>query len=643
MAMFPWDWAAIGTAALELLDTDAGRAFREGMTAQAVERSRRAWQRVEWAKEEEQYRSRLLPFVRTTRLLGNPKAIDIDALFSEVFVFGDVSAHIRSGDLRDPRRDGALLPRQPRERKSARQLVERGAHVYILGHPGAGKTTFLRYVAVLCCKGILESTPVYIELNDATTAVLARSNDGEVENAHRDKSGRMRLVRDAIDRAFGVCRVPDEALFVEALLARGRTILLLDGLDEVPVQDGVRDSVISEIRQLQRQYPNTQICLTCRLAASEYTFEHFSYAEIAPFTVEQQRTFISKWFVDDQVKRSVILGTWQNDSMAQLRDLGKTPLLLALICLSFDEVGHLPERHADLFREALDALFKRWDSSRSVKRDQFYGGLTPYRREQMVQEVAAELFVGGKYTFVLDDVRTLLWTWYRSIPELRGISREELQVEKVLRQIESQHGVIIQRYKDEFSFAHLSIQEFLCARSIREGHPERPLAKVATTWIFDPRWREVIIFTAGLLQDGSEFLRMLVESLRTFVARSEGVAATLREAEAVRFAASSTNAPLASGSKVAKAVLDLVERIDSLTWIGPSHPLRSRVLDFWAAFAAQPSVERECLEYVRVSQLIIDCAAVSTCPDVDELIAPLFTSTGEYVRWRTQGSAPSDR
>src|SRR5438067_6287634 len=42
-----------------------------------------------------------------------------------------------------------------------------------------------------------------------------------------------------------------------------------------------------------------------------------------------------------------------------LRDLARTPLLLTLLCLAFNETLTFPQRRVEIYEEALDALLKK--------------------------------------------------------------------------------------------------------------------------------------------------------------------------------------------------------------------------------------------------------------------------------------------
>ena len=161
----------------------------------------------------------------------------------------------------------------------------------------------------------------------------------------------------------------------------GKAVVLLDGLDEITEWQQKRAFAIREVTKFVKRYPDLQICMTCRIAASDYSFEAFDYVEIADFTRAQQKKFIEQWYGDDDERLGRFSTEWRKEHQRPLREIGKTPLLLALICLAFDETLQFPTRQVDLYLEATEALLKKWDSSRNIHRDNFYKNLPPSRRK----------------------------------------------------------------------------------------------------------------------------------------------------------------------------------------------------------------------------------------------------------------------
>jgi predicted NACHT family NTPase len=92
-----------------------------------------------------------------------------------------------------------------------------------------------------------------------------------------------------IDRQWADCEVTATA---KTLLGAGRALVLLDGLDEVREID--HDRVRNAIENFANLYRKCQIVITCRIAAWDYPFVHFTEVEVADFDEEQIAEFINK-------------------------------------------------------------------------------------------------------------------------------------------------------------------------------------------------------------------------------------------------------------------------------------------------------------------------------------------------------------
>lgn len=56
-----------------------------------------------------------------------------------------------------------------------------------------------------------------------------------------------------------------------------------------------------------------------------------------------------------------------------------------------------------MYREALDALLKRWDTTRGIQRDDIYQSLSVTQKEQMLAYIAKQNFEEGSY-FIRSDI-----------------------------------------------------------------------------------------------------------------------------------------------------------------------------------------------------------------------------------------------
>lgn len=149
------------------------------------------------------------------------------------------------------------------------EAVKNHRKLMILGKPGAGKTTFLKFLAMSCINGkaFADLVPIFVTLKDFA-----------------DRENRPSLLQ-FLTGEFGQWDVE-----IEPILTSGKALILLDGLDEVRAE--YDDRVLREIREFAERYNQSQIVVTCRIAAKQYIFEQFTEVEVADFDEQQIATFV---------------------------------------------------------------------------------------------------------------------------------------------------------------------------------------------------------------------------------------------------------------------------------------------------------------------------------------------------------------
>lgn len=495
-----WSWDTLLDDTLSTAGEIATEKLKGGADA-AIATAKKAWAKVHWSKAEETYRQALKENLSTTKILGNSTPISIEDIYTDVYVHDKPSAlRVFSQDFMDGEfRSARALPAM--DRHHAIDVSRTGKNLFILGRPGSGKTTFLKYLAILACRGNISKIPIFVSLKDLTD-----SSKGIV---------------DFICDQFEICDFPEAKPFVLALLQRGKALILLDGLDEVGDQYGSRSQLIREVASLAKRYRKCQFCLTCRTAATDYSFEQFKYVEIADFTPDQQKTFIRQWYSDKQEILKRFEEGWQDSYNEGLRELGKTPLLLTLLCLSFDQTLSFPARLVDLYKEAIDALLRKWDSSRLIVRDDFYKNLSHSRREHLLENVASHFYFASKAVFQQDELDKRVLQYLAGLPDKEASTNADART--VVRQIEAQHGLIVERAARIYSFSHLTVQEFLTASYVVKNPNKKTHEELARLGLLDPKWREVVLFTAGLLPSADELLAEMASRIDKMRGSEPGV------------------------------------------------------------------------------------------------------------------------
>ncbi len=269
-----------------------------------------------------------------------------------------------------------------------------------------------------------------------------------------------------------------KALFLRyAKNEKWKTIILCDGLDEVPKKEDKRQKIIQELIDFSNEFEESQFVITCRIAASEYHFEGFTYVEIADFDEKQIASFIRNWFMNSSSLANNFLEEFGKIGNERLRDLARTPLILTLLCISYENTLELPIRRSEIYKEALDALLVRWSATRGIKRDEIYNHLSLGRKQQMFARIAAETFQKSQYLIKQEVLEEKIIKYLRNLPQVS--MDEEINGTAILKAIESQHGIFVERAQGIYSFSHLTFQEYYAAKYIYEHLDKDMLNKAA--------------------------------------------------------------------------------------------------------------------------------------------------------------------
>ncbi|MEA5500671.1 NACHT domain-containing protein [Limnoraphis robusta] len=395
------------------------------------------------------------------------------------------------------------------ERIPGIEAAEKFSKLMILGKPGAGKTTFLKHLAIQCIGGAFqaERVPVFITLKDFADIKEHPNLLEYLQNLLKRYSDEM-----------------EDIVTLSSLLKAGKFLILLDGLDEVREIDSSR--ILREIKQLSQQFPQNQFVITCRIAAKEYTFEKFTDVEVADFNEEQIADFSQKWFhsKNDPVKAERFLEKLKQDE--PILELATNPLLLTLLCLVFEDAGSFPSNRADLYKNGLDVLLTKWDANRNIERDQVYKGLSLKRKEDLLSRIAHTTFQAGDYIFKTREIEGYISEYIQNLRNAKTDPKAlELDSEAVLKSIEAQHGLLVERARNIYSFSHLTFHEYLTARKIvtncNQDDINDPTLRELVSHITEPNWREVFLLTVQMLGSADCFLLNLKSSIDLLVENSE--------------------------------------------------------------------------------------------------------------------------
>jgi hypothetical protein len=429
------------------------------------------------------------------KVLRMREPVKLESVYTAVQFLNDVAIgdFLSIQDLEKVYRQGNArkFNSQDSQKQLGIEVANKKQYLMVLGGPGAGKSTFLRKMGLEALKvkkgGFKHSCiPVFIELKGFTSSGIN--------------------IEKFIIEEFRICNFPDPEKFTAKALEKGKLLILLDGLDEVPSQN--LNETINQIQNFVDKYDQNRFIASCRTAASRGNFRRFSDVAMADFDDEQIQQFINNWFQKEEDKQAKTGDKcWellQKPENQAAKELAHTPLLLTFLCLVYDRSQNFPNNRSVLYKNALRILLEEWAAEKRILRDEIYQGLHTELEEVLLSKIAYTGFASNRLFFsqseIVDQIKTFLAGNLNAPQHLNG--------EAVLNAIAIQQGILVERARDVFSFSHLTLQEYLTAQHIYDN---RLVEKLVTEHLTDKRWKEVFLLVAGVMRGGADDLLLLME------------------------------------------------------------------------------------------------------------------------------------
>jgi len=383
------------------------------------------------------------------------------------------------------------------------EIISRNRQVVVLGDPGSGKTSLLKFLALRWAKEDLGALPLLVDLKEYV----------------KDRKGILEYFHSAHD----VFRL--NAAVLQERLSAGQATVYLDSLDEV-FDAAVRQSVVEEIIVFCARYSQVPVVVTSRKVGYDpdrLRSAGFFHATLEEFDRPQMLEFLSQWHriaEADENERALIQKRLERalDESSAIRELAGNPLLLTMMAI-LNRHQDLPRNRTTLYREASRVLLDDWDARKALP----VGEFDREDKEALLREIAGAMqqAEGGLAANLIEQSR--LTAMIRQF--LEGLSLQEArQKSKLLfNQLTERNFILTYAGSGRFSFINRTFLEYYCASWFVDRVQKRQELSLEQlkTEVFGRHWRneewhEVLRLIGGMINE------KMTEELILFLMAQDG-------------------------------------------------------------------------------------------------------------------------
>ncbi|HEY0794170.1 MAG TPA: hypothetical protein VGD64_00160 [Acidisarcina sp.] len=346
----------------------------------------------------------------------------------------------------------------------------------VTGPAGFGKTTFCKWHAIHDANRLVQKEatvlPVYRALHPLSQGTIGK-----------------------FDEVF----FPEEEL--KSLLQQqsagkspfSRIRLYLDGLDEVTSAER-QEKIVKLAEEAATNWAFLQVIMTARDHVSSPNLRWLPRIRLSELSDEKINALAKRWLGADETP---LFFARLTDS-GNIADLMRVPLLATLILMVFRKTKSVPPNKTKLYTLFVELLCGGWDFYKNVQRRA--SEYTVRDKEVVLARLAGMLQHAHKRDATESDFKaaiknsmnTLLPQWKRFMQDI------------------IEDGLLL-RVGRTLTFSHLSFQEFLASRDLRDHMGRRP--KQALGWYIngDDWWKETLAFYVSLLDRPGEVDEWLLQ------------------------------------------------------------------------------------------------------------------------------------
>ena len=411
------------------------------------------------------------------------------------------------------RRPAGAAIRVSARRIPVEQWLTRNRRAVILGEPGFGKSTLLRFMALKILQPsdsastdfqlFASHLPVWLSFGGFTSAIARDANLS---------------LEDYFEAWLHQHSADEIAPFFRQALKHRDVLFLIDGLDEgttpLTAQQGI-ERLIGFLAT--RDIPTI---FTSRPLGFEQNkpIGDWSVAYLAPLSDPQAKLFAARWFSQIEGSPAIADNGTIDPSPSALKEaehffqavkaeprtleIAGNPLMCQLLIDLFRHSHQLPEHRVQIYEKVVELLVSTHPAARARA-----AGLLDDRkrlRELELREMLIRLALDiqekaqGGFASVDDCIRSFkAFLCDEEVgPGLRAFEAQ-IQASEAIEHMKSRLGLLVERAPTELGFIHLSLQEYLAAEGVSRFEEQAQIEWLCRVWK-DSKWRESVLSWFGI-------------------------------------------------------------------------------------------------------------------------------------------------
>ncbi|PDW00061.1 NACHT domain-containing protein, partial [Candidatus Viridilinea mediisalina] len=448
---------------------------------------------------------------------------------------------------RDKEQDPPLTGQWYEPELAVESIAPARSRIVLLGDPGSGKSTVLRYLVVALAEALCAGHTVApatlrgwagqaipIPIFCALGPVAKTLGDDPATDLDQ-------LISAVLKSVIGPSALRGA---LRSTLLRtwhaGGVLLCFDGLDEVAstleaTQEGKlsrRERMADAIRRLGHEVGDARMVVTCRsrpydMAAAWQLPAPWLTRRIEPFALGQVRYFVEAWYAQSYATTGAKFTPAEGKAKAAklleaiprkpaLHAICASPLLLTMVVLLHYNQTKLPDERAEVYEELVTLLLDRWEWVRSSEKEHAHlvtfgerMGLPHLRPDDLRAAIDAVAYEAhrtaqdGRGVIAKQLIYTLLEPRFRSLlnpsqPKLVKDGEWMTRAATFLELLAQESGLIQPDEDNNYILPHLTFQEYLAACHLAT---QEDVEAAHARWCEGgDRWREPLLLLMGRLR-----------------------------------------------------------------------------------------------------------------------------------------------